>query len=167
MEQTIYWTNFKHGDVAFVIAAVEQGLCYTGSLHEDETELVAFKDKHFKGYALVEDAEKLTLYTTQLTQYFDKKKRELDFPIYYKGTPFQESVWQQLQQIPYGETRAYLDIAQRIGNPKAVRAVGGAIGANPLLIAIPCHRVIGKNGALTGFSAGIELKKVLLAIEQE
>lgn len=81
------------------------------------------------------------------------------------GTPFQQQVWQQLLQIPYAGTRCYGDIAQRIGNPKAVRAVGGAIGANPLAIIIPCHRVLGKDRSLTGYSGGLPIKTALLTLE--
>jgi len=81
------------------------------------------------------------------------------------GTPFQLEVWDALQTIPYGTTCTYSDIAEMIGRPRAVRAVGGAIGRNPVLIAVPCHRVIGKNGKLTGFSSGLHLKRKLLDIE--
>ena len=82
-----------------------------------------------------------------------------------KGTPFQRNVWNALLSIPYGETSCYSDIANMIGNPKAVRAVGGAIGKNPILIAIPCHRVLSKDKRLTGFSSGLDLKQELLKIE--
>ncbi|WP_107943377.1 methylated-DNA--[protein]-cysteine S-methyltransferase [Metasolibacillus sp. FSL H7-0170] len=165
MSQPIYWTSFYYGDIQFVIAAMEQGLCYTGSLHENEEELLVWAKKHYKDSEVKEDASKLALYIQQFTEYFQGQRQQFDFPVYYKGTPFQESVWRELQQIPYGETCTYSDIAMRIGNPKAVRAVGGAVGANPVIIIVPCHRVIGKDGSLTGFSAGIELKKALLAIE--
>ncbi|WP_042477202.1 methylated-DNA--[protein]-cysteine S-methyltransferase [Bacillus ndiopicus] len=165
MAQPIYWTNFNFGDIQFVIAAIEQGLCYTGSLHENEEKLFVWANKHHKGSEVKEDASKLTSYIQQFTEYFQGQRQQFDFSIHYRGTPFQESVWRELQQIPYGETCTYSDIALRIGNPKAVRAVGGAIGANPVIIVVPCHRVIGKDGTLTGFSAGIELKKALLAVE--
>lgn len=81
------------------------------------------------------------------------------------GTPFQTAVWQALREIPYGEHCCYADIALKIGKPKAVRAVGGAIGANPIAIFIPCHRVLGKNGTLTGYSGGLTIKKALLERE--
>jgi methylated-DNA-[protein]-cysteine S-methyltransferase len=83
----------------------------------------------------------------------------------YKGTAFQEAVWRSLCKIPYGETVTYAQIASEIGRPKAVRAVGAAVGANPLMIVIPCHRVIGKDRTLTGFGGGLDLKTRLLAIE--
>ena len=101
----------------------------------------------------------------QLDEYFQGKRRQFDLPLGYAGTLFQESVWRELQNIPYGETRSYEDIAVRIGNPKAVRAVGQANNRNPILLMIPCHRVIHKNGDISGFACGIETKKYLLKLE--
>ena len=101
----------------------------------------------------------------QLDEYFQGKRRQFDLPLGYVGTPFQESVWKELQNIPYGETRNYEDIAVRIGNPKSVRAVGQANNRNPILLIIPCHRVIHKNGDISGFACGIETKKYLLELE--
>ena len=102
----------------------------------------------------------------QLDEYFQGKRKEFDLPLAYAGTPFQESVWRELQKIPYGETRSYEDIAVGIGNPKAVRAVGQANNRNPILLLIPCHRVIHKNGDISGFACGIETKKYLLELER-
>ena len=102
----------------------------------------------------------------QLDEYFQGKRRQFDLPLGYAGTPFQESVWRELQNIPYGETRSYEDIAIKIGNPKAVRAVGQANNKNPILLMIPCHRVIHKSGDISGFACGIETKKYLLGLER-
>lgn len=101
----------------------------------------------------------------QLQEYFMGNRKFFDFEIAFTGTTFQRKVWSELLKIPYGETVSYQDIASRIDHPKAVRAVGGAIHRNPLLIVVPCHRVIGKNGSLTGFACGIEIKKRLLDLE--
>lgn len=101
----------------------------------------------------------------QIKEYLEGNRTSFDFPYELKGTEFQISVWKALEQIPYGETRSYKDIARAIGNPAACRAVGGAIHRNPILIAIPCHRVIGADGSLTGFGAGLELKEKLLTLE--
>ncbi|PLW81008.1 cysteine methyltransferase [Kineobactrum sediminis] len=101
----------------------------------------------------------------QLQEYFNGQRRDFSLPLAGKGTPFQQSVWQALRQIPFGEVRSYRDIALAINNPKAVRAVGGANGRNPLPIVVPCHRVIGADGSLTGFGGGLPLKRQLLAIE--
>jgi methylated-DNA-[protein]-cysteine S-methyltransferase len=101
----------------------------------------------------------------QLRAYFDGDLREFDLPLAPSGTPFQQRVWRTLLTIPYGETRSYANIADAIGKPSACRAVGAANGANPIPIVIPCHRVIGSSGALTGFGGGIDVKRRLLALE--
>lgn len=112
-----------------------------------------------------EDAAPFVEAKRQLTEYFAGSRREFDLPLAPQGTPFQLSVWQALLTIPYGATCSYRDIAEQVGNVKAVRAVGGANGRNPLPIVVPCHRVIGSNGKLTGFGGGIETKEFLLSLE--
>lgn len=102
----------------------------------------------------------------QLREYFAGKRTGFDLPLAPRGTEFQRSVWRQLQGIPYGETISYGELARRVGNPKASRAVGSANGANPLPIVIPCHRVIAANGTLGGFGGGLPTKQMLLALEQ-
>ena len=101
----------------------------------------------------------------QLDEYFAGKRKTFDLDLAPRGTPFQLSVWNVLRKIPYGATLSYLDVANAIGNPAAVRAVGAANGANPLPIVVPCHRVIGATGSLTGFGGGIDLKRHLLMLE--
>ena len=103
----------------------------------------------------------------QLREYFAGKRKAFDLPLQLTGTEFQVRVLQELQQIPYGETTSYSDIAERIGRPKAMRAVGAANGRNPIPIIIPCHRVIGRGGDLTGFGGGLETKAALLRLEAE
>ncbi len=103
----------------------------------------------------------------QLEDYFGGRRRTFELPLAPTGTEFQQRVWQALLEIPFGETRSYGQIALRIGQPTAVRAVGAANGRNPLSIIAPCHRVIGANGDLTGFAGGIETKRFLLAFEKE
>lgn len=102
----------------------------------------------------------------QLTAYFKGALRHFDVPVAPDGTAFQRSVWAALQQIPYGETVSYGELARRLGNPKAVRAVGLANGANPISIIIPCHRVIGSSGALVGYGGGLATKQALIALER-
>ncbi len=101
----------------------------------------------------------------QLKEYFRGERKTFDVPIQTKGTPFQENVWKALREIPYGETCSYGDIAKKIGCPKGARAVGAACGRNPVLIVTPCHRVVGGNGALTGFTGGLHVKEKLLELE--
>lgn len=126
------------------------------SLRFDETPKVVGSQSD--GRCLI-DAER------QLLEYFERRRRSFDLPLAPKGTDFQQRVWRALCEIPYGETRSYQDIAAAVGNPKASRAVGMANNRNPLMILIPCHRVVGKDGALVGYAGGIERKKKLLAIE--
>lgn len=101
----------------------------------------------------------------QLFEYFEGKRREFDFPHEFSGTDFQKAVWRELENIPFGETRTYGEIAAAIGKPKASRAVGGACNRNHILIAVPCHRVIGAGGKLIGFAWGTDMKKWLLGHE--
>lgn len=103
----------------------------------------------------------------QLTEYFDGERKEFDLPLSLAGTEFQLRVLDELQRIPYGETTSYGDIAARIGKPKAMRAVGAANGRNPIPIIVPCHRVIGRSGDLTGFGGGLDAKQALLQLEAE
>lgn len=102
----------------------------------------------------------------QLAEYFAGTRRQFSLPLCPQGTPFQLRVWQALRQIPYGETRSYQQIAVVAGNPKACRAVGMANNRNPIMIVVPCHRVIGKDGSLTGFGGGLEMKAYLLDLEK-
>lgn len=102
----------------------------------------------------------------QLDEYFTGKRKTFDLKLAPSGTAFQRDVLAALQQIPYGETRSYQDIASGVGRPRAVRAVGAANGRNPLPIIIPCHRVIGANGSLTGFGGGLKVKQYLLDLER-
>ncbi len=101
----------------------------------------------------------------QLGEYFGGDRREFDLPLAPQGTAFQQQVWRALADIPYGQTRSYAQLAQRLGRPTATRAVGAANGRNPLPIVLPCHRVIGADGSLTGFGGGLPTKRFLLQLE--
>jgi methylated-DNA-[protein]-cysteine S-methyltransferase len=107
----------------------------------------------------------LALAALQLNEYFAGTRRTFDLPMRLDGTPFQQRVWRELTEIPYGETWSYGQLAKRIGNPNASRAVGLANGQNPISILVPCHRVIGADGSLTGYGGGLERKSWLLAHE--
>ena len=124
---------------------------------EPETALTSNSTKH---------SELLYEAYRQINEYFAGKRKKFELPICCMGTTFQKQVWEELQRIPYGETRSSEDIAVAIGNPKAVRAVGQANNRNRLLIIVPCHRVIHKNGDITGFACGTEVKKYLLDLEK-
>jgi methylated-DNA-[protein]-cysteine S-methyltransferase len=124
--------------------------------------------RHFKGTAgWQRDAQQPLLREAgmQLAAYFAGGRQMFDLPLDSHGTPFQQAVWQALGTIPFGQMRSYGQLAQQLGNPKAVRAVGAAIGRNPLSIIVPCHRVVGATQALTGYAGGLERKRSLLALE--
>lgn len=164
--KTIYWSNLSYEDWNLYIAATEEGLCFVGSQNQPFEELEAWANTRYPGYDLIRDDEKLRPYIEELVQYLQGKLEQFSIPFSYQGTPFQEAIWKALCDIPYGQTCSYSDIARYIQKPAAVRAVGAAIGANPILITIPCHRVIGKNGSLTGYRGGIEMKTKLLELER-
>lgn len=117
------------------------------------------------GATVVHDPAALDELAAQLTAYLEGGLREFSVPLDMRGTPFQLRVWSALREIPYGEARSYSDIAAAIGSPGAVRAVGLANGSNLIPIVVPCHRVIGRNGTLTGYGGGLELKERLLRLE--
>ncbi|GAE45313.1 methylated-DNA--[protein]-cysteine S-methyltransferase [Mesobacillus boroniphilus] len=151
MEQKIYWDILQLKGNEIYISATDKGLCYVGSPEEDYEQMV----KRYPAAAFEKNPAALKPYRDELTEYLEGKVVEFSLPVDVKGTPFQEAIWGALREIPYGETCTYSDVAEKIGKPAAVRAVGTAIGANPVLITVPCHRVIGKNGAITGYRGGI------------
>ncbi|XLG08769.1 O6-methylguanine-DNA methyltransferase [Bacillus subtilis] len=153
-------------DWNFYIASTLKGLVFVGSQNKPIEELFEWARKRFPGSLLVEDDDKLEPYAVEITQYLEGKRKNFTVPVEYAGTQFQLAVWNALCEIPYGQTKSYSDIANEINKPAAVRAVGAAIGANPVLITVPCHRVIGKNGSLTGYRGGFEMKTLLLDLEK-
>lgn len=114
----------------------------------------------------VEDPKKCAHVVAQLEEYFAGKRTEFDLELATAGTEFQQKAWRALRRIPYGRTRSYQEQATKVGNPRAMRAVGAANGRNPVPIVVPCHRVLGKDGSLTGFSSGTDKKRWLLEHEQ-
>ena len=147
MDKIIYCSPFG----PWLIAASETGIVSVSLCHGNECDR---GNPH------------LRLVREQLDQYFSGKPTTFTVPLDLRGTAFQLKVWNCLRSIPYGEKRSYSEIAQMIGEPTSTRAVGQAVGKNPCLILVPCHRVIGKNGNLTGFSAGVDLKTRLLQMEE-
>ena len=113
------------------------------------------------------EAAPFPLVRAQLVEYFAGGRTSFDLPIALRGTPFQRVVWASLREVPHGETISYGELARRIGSPKACRAVGMANGQNPVSIVVPCHRVIGANGKLTGYGGGLKNKEALLALERD
>lgn len=154
MNYTIYASPL--GDIA--LAGSDKGLSYA-DFQESKRPLVIATD-------WTRSDSPFTIALAMLDRYFAGKKPEFRLTYDLHGTPFQLSVWQFLQSIPCGTTLTYKQVAEQIGKPDAVRAVGTAIGRNPVSLFIPCHRVIGSNGSLTGYAGGLELKARLLAIEK-
>lgn len=124
-------------------------------------------ERYFKASFKTETSSVLEEAKRQLDGYFAGNRKAFTIPLYLVGTDFQQQVWNELLNIPYGATTSYKEIAQNIGKPKAVRAVAGAIGANGISILIPCHRVIGSDKSLTGYAGGLKAKKMLLQIEMQ
>lgn len=164
---TIYWSLLMYKDWKLYIAATSKGLCYVGSQYKSFEELSEWAYKRFPESPLVEDSEKLEIYAGEIMEYFEGERKIFSIPLDYNGTAFQLAVWNALCEIPYGQTNSYSDIAKSINKSAAVRAVGTAIGANPILITVPCHRVVGKNGSLTGYRGGLEMKTKLLELERK
>jgi methylated-DNA-[protein]-cysteine S-methyltransferase len=162
---TIYWTRLEIESWPLIIAATKKGLCFVGSLNENVEELAKWQQRKLPSYTLQQNDEQLRPYFDWFEKYFNQEFAPFSLPMDLLGTAFQQKVWQALQQIPLGQTSSYSDIAEMILQPTAVRAVGGAIGANPIAIVVPCHRVIGKNRSLTGYRGGIPMKIRLLENE--
>jgi methylated-DNA-[protein]-cysteine S-methyltransferase len=167
LDSTIYWSLLIHEDWKMYVAATAEGLCYVGSHNKPFNELTDWVCTRFPGSTCIQDNAKLQPYVAELIEYLQGQRKSFTVPFDFHGTPFQVAVWNALCEIPYGQTKSYSDIAKHIQNPASVRAVGAAIGANPILITIPCHRVIGKNGALTGYRGGLDMKTTLLQLERE
>ena len=147
------------------VATAERGICAVGVGEEQPERFFAWLTRHLGPGPRREDPAALAQALAQLREYFVGTRHAFDLELDARGTPFQEAVWGEIARIPYGRTITYGEIAQRIGRPRAPRAVGAAVGANPLSILIPCHRVIGSGGALTGYGGGLGAKAALLKLE--
>lgn len=153
-----FFTTFQISDIDFFVVSENNKIIKIGLNEELSDDLcMIYKTKDDK---LFKQCYK------ELVEYFTSGRKKFTFKIKLVGTEFQKKVWQALSKIPYGKTVSYKDIAEKINNPKAVRAVGLANKNNPLPIVIPCHRVIGKNGKLAGYSSGLDIKKKLLDLER-
>lgn len=163
--ETVYWDEFHYGDWRMIVASTDRGLCYVGTPGDSYDVFSAYAASRFPAGQLRRGEERLTELKQGLSAYLSGASASWSCPLDLQGTAFQQLVWDALMAVPSGETVSYSDIAARIGKPEAVRAVASAIGANPALIAVPCHRIIGKNGALTGYRGGLPMKERLLQLE--
>ncbi len=160
----VYYTSFHSIIGKMNIAFSHKGVVRLSFPNEKKEDFLKSLSKSFKD--LVETKEKFINCEKDIDKYLKGELKEFQIPIVFKGSKFQTEVWKELMKIPYGEIRTYKDISTSIGRDKAYRAVGQACNKNPISIIIPCHRVIGSNGKLTGFGGGIELKKKLLEMEK-
>ncbi|MGG1555432.1 methylated-DNA--[protein]-cysteine S-methyltransferase [Paenibacillus ferrarius] len=174
MMTTVYWSLGRLGDELLMVAATEQGLCYVQYLQQKEVKtseeealfaLKAWGQSKLNSPVWHHDPNRLKPYLNELEAYGAGGREVFTLPLDMRGTAFQMRVWQALQAIPYGVTATYSEVAAKLDRGSAVRAVGTAIGANPVLIAVPCHRVVGKDGSLTGYRGGLANKANLLRLE--
>lgn len=169
MKNSVLYTTMTSPIGTITIAKTSKGVCFIdfGDSTKTLMSLRLWSQRWLQQDELMRsDDSSLDDVKSELEEYFAGNRKEFTVPIDLCGTPFQKMVWQELLKIPYGETRAYKDIAMAIDAPKAVRAIGGANHNNPIPIIVPCHRVIGSNGALVGYGGGLSIKEELLALEQ-
>ena len=164
-KSVLYWADYAHHDQNFTLIASSRGLSFLALPYHRQESVADFFRRH-SAFRPEHSVSRMATYLEQLDQYFSGQRQafalELDV---LSGTLFQRRVWRSLEQIPYGQTWSYADVARAAGYPKAYRAVGRAVGKNPIAVVIPCHRVIGSDGSLTGFGGGLDLKAQLLRLE--
>lgn len=166
--QTILIQYYQSPCGELILGSFEDRLCLCDWVNENRRSMI---DKRIQksleaGYE-AGSSEVIAKAVVRLDEYFARKRKTFDIPLLLVGTEFQKSVWQELQNIPYGKTLSYGELSQRLGEPKAVRAVSAANGANPISIFVPCHRVIGRDHKLTGYAGGLAAKKELLELEAD
>lgn len=166
-KEEVYWTLFEDEEWKLYLAATSKGLCYVGSPNAPFDELVKWVNKKIKNNQLIENKMMLRPYEQELKEYLHGSLKEFKMALDLRGTAFQHLVWDELLKVPYHQKATYTEIANRISRPDAIRAVGTAIGANPILIVIPCHRMFGKHGECRGYRGGLEMKGKLLKIEND
>lgn len=163
----IHIQYYKTKYAEFIIGSFEDKLCLLDFRYRKMRKTVDDRLKReLRAEFIEQDDEVLQKTRLQLDEYLNMQRKEFDIPLLRVGTDFQKSVWEALMRVPYGTTSSYLKLAKDIGNAKAVRAVANANGANAIGIIIPCHRIIGSNGELTGYGGGLPLKRRLLNLEQ-
>ncbi|MFX3631307.1 MAG: methylated-DNA--[protein]-cysteine S-methyltransferase [Candidatus Pristimantibacillus sp.] len=173
MSGAIYTAEMSSPIGPLTVTATKRGICHIdfGSYAEVKSNLLAWSERQpeladYHGeWRMASDFPPLASALTQLERYFQGELQQFDLELDMLGTPFQRKVWEALQHVPYGETCSYKQIAEAIGQPAAVRAVGGANNRNPVAIIVPCHRVIGANGAMVGYGGGLPIKTALLRLE--
>jgi len=161
----LYVTRFASSIGELTIASSDRGLAYIGLPRANGRGFAGWCKRYASDYTIHEDPGPNAAAVAQMTEYLAGERETFDLPLDLRGTSFQLDVYRVVSEIPYGESLAYRDVAQRVGRAEAVRAVGAANGANPIPLVIPCHRVVASNGQLHGYAGGLELKGKLLAME--
>lgn len=168
--EIFFWSEpVQVGDTEYslTVATSWEGLCWCslGQMEEEGAELAKWRQRYFPNAQAFRSQEKNLDALKQIKEYLQGERTNFTLPLHQTGTPFQRRVWSELTRIPYGKTATYQDIAERVGCPKGARAVGLANSKNPIAVVVPCHRVIGKDGSLTGYAGGLSLKQKLLEVE--
>lgn len=166
MQDTIRIQNYHSPCGELMLGSYGDKLCLCDWQNEERRKLIDGRiQKGLQTGYVIEESEVIRKAIAQLDEYFDRKRNVFDIPLLFVGTEFQKTVWDELLNIPYGTTESYASLSQRLGNPKAIRAVASANGANAISIFVPCHRVIGSNRKLTGYAGGLPAKQLLLELE--
>ncbi|MNP30712.1 Methylated-DNA--protein-cysteine methyltransferase [compost metagenome] len=167
--EVLYFDEMDSTIGKLTLVTSTRGLCHIefGPYSDCSDALNRWIQRYYKGSQMAASKEALSAASQQLKEYFAGERKQFDLRLDLQGSEFQRKVWNALLTIPYAETASYKDIAELIGQPKAVRAVGGANNKNPIPIIVPCHRIIGANGSLVGYGGGLSIKESLLSLEQE
>lgn len=166
MQDTIRIQYYHSPCGELVLGSYGDKLCLCDWQNEERRKLIDGRiQKGLQAGYVTDESEVIAKAIAQLDEYFDRKRNVFDIPLMFVGTDFQKTVWNELLNIPYGTTESYASLSQRLGNPKAIRAVASANGANAISIFVPCHRVIGSNHQLTGYAGGLPAKQLLLELE--
>jgi len=163
--ETVYCTSFQSSIGTIYVASTDRGICKISLPRETKKDFIAWLHQHFDDNAVIESRSKNKVLIDELSRYFKRRLVQFTLPLDDRGTPFQRKVWRELLRVPYGRTITYKELARKVGAPKAYRAIGQALHANPLPILVPCHRVIGSDGSLKGYTSGVKTKEFLLRLE--
>jgi len=164
-QEVVYYARMDAPIGPIWVAATQAGICLVGLGTAQPDAFFSRLARIFGPEPPRKDPRRLAAALAQLREYFSRIRRGFDLPLDLRGTEFQRAVWAEIARIPYGATTTYGEIARRVQHPRAARAVGGAVGANPLPIIVPCHRVLGARGTLVGYGGGLETKAALLRLE--
>lgn len=167
MSETIYYDQLQYDNYSFLVAVSHKGLVYVDILGDTLDNVQAYFAKYGEEVTFSRDQSVTAPYLTELKEYLAGKRKTFEQPVDFgkRGTVFQQAVWQELLKVPFGESSTYSVLGERIGKPQATRAIGTAVGKNPIPIIVPCHRILRKDGGIGGYAGGLPLKYSLLAIE--